>query len=398
MPVTRTRTRSLATPATGRYRNPVGNWVTQTASGPGSQTTVDVLGNRKGINPFTSTSYTTQHIFIDGYTTSLATGNISYIFEKCPTFYGNSAVRAHGMASTVTSSEANSLALQAVAQTNINASRVDVPTFLVELRDLPGMVASFGRKHLQLHTLYGSGNPFAKGIAERNLQYRFGLRPMASDLKKLSEFALGVEKRLEFLRRLQTGQRIRRRTNLGSDYNGGFDSVQTVWSAGVTVKTGLRTWRETQQTWATVWWQLADSWDIEYLRRGMPTHARQALREISLGLTPEGLTSSVWELTPWSWLIDWFTGLGDLLKACQNRIPVQSSNVCIMRRTTTVESCEPYTDKQSVVCTRTVEKRRTTKVRVPVIAISPFSISAVPLIGADRFSILSSLAIQRSRQ
>lgn len=55
-----------------------------------------------------------------------------------------------------------------------------------------------------------------------------------------------------------------------------------------------------------------------------------------LGLKTFQQVSNLWDALPWTWLIDYFSSVGDVLEANQGRHLVKPSGGCIM--TTTIET------------------------------------------------------------
>lgn len=62
-------------------------------------------------------------------------------------------------------------------------------------------------------------------------------------------------------------------------------------------------------------------------------------RRAVLGLTIDA--STLWNAMPWSWLIDWYSNMGDFFEANRNIVPVQPGNVTIMSQTSTISNVTP---------------------------------------------------------
>lgn len=101
--------------------------------------------------------------------------------------------------------------------------------------------------------------------------------------------------------------------------------------------------------------------------------------------------SDVWELLPWSWMVDWCSNIGDWLQAKRNKIPVVPRDVCIM---TYRETKSSWTRADQVLWvsggggTSVLE----TKER----ALGSGSLSAsIPFLNGGQLSILSALIAAR---
>lgn len=391
MSYNRTRSMSWGETVTGSWYVPLSQrWFNRTSTNSGFRDTADTVGNWDGDNPFESIAGGSTHVLISGQRSS------GHIFNGVPTYAGDYGAPPHELSDSLGTTEANQLALDAIAKTNINAPVFSLPRWLGELKDLPALVRSLGREHLLMTSQYRSGKAFSKRLADRDLELRFGIFPMVDDLRKIVQTSIVATKRLRWLNRLYAGEAIRRSATLGATSTGRFLSSVLLWSTGTTVNTGGRTIRTTQKTWGSVQWIL-DRDMTPYTPLDTSDDRREAVVRSVYGLTPQALSLAAWELIPWTWLTDWFLDLGSLIQAVQNSIPVKSSRVNIMRMTDTIERGYPTCSHKELVLTGTWYRWRRTKRRVPVSSPSPFHIT-LPLLEADCFSILSSLAVQRRRQ
>jgi hypothetical protein len=106
--------------------------------------------------------------------------------------------------------------------------------------------------------------------------------------------------------------------------------------------------------------------------------------------------ASLWEAMPWTWLIDWFSNVGDIINANRNTMPVSHEDSCLMYTTTTrIVNVEWV--YRIPACTYTVRPapfryERKTRTVLPNVAMPEF---AVDIIDQRRASILSSLAVTR---
>lgn len=353
----------------------------------------DVTDNRKGDNPFLLEKRGVEQIIVDG-----ATLNGSHIYEKVPTQAGAHVAISHGMNPGWGANEVNTLAMELIAKTNPNAPHISIPAFLGESRELPGLAKSLytaGISHLRGKLRYPGGESFSKMAATKHLEWRWGVKTLLSDLSKITKFAMAVEKRLQWLRELESSGLLKRNVALSNKNNGWFNPSVLIFSTGTMIYSGQRMVKESQKTWGSCNWTLAESSFMDYRWDVSNRDRMSQIMRLTTGLTPQGLTLAAWELMPWSWLFDWFANFQALLLASLGGIPVTHSRVCLMRRTDTVETAYPTTSSRSIMLSGAWRRFRTTKIRTPVAAVQPISLSYLPLLEADKWSILGSLAILR---
>jgi hypothetical protein len=269
-----------------------------------------------------------------------------------------------------------------------NPSRPDIslPVFLAELVDLPKMIRHGGRVLRGDVFRNPSGISLAKEAASANLAYQYGWAPFASDLFKLSQFMRAVEKRRRILEQLRTGRGLRYRREFDNvTYTDSF--VKYIHSSlGVFIPVDV-TVTSTLRRWAVCHWYVTESLNI-------PQTDEQLLQMI-LGLTWNNFASNVWEAMPWSWLIDWFTNLGDLISLSNNQIGV-SARGCVMthwkkEKSHTESTAEVYSDIH-VSSGFAIQEN---KFRVPYDGLPSISAS-LPILTGKQWSILGSLATLRA--
>jgi hypothetical protein len=161
---------------------------------------------------------------------------------------------------------------------------------------------------------------FLKDSSKNYLSYEFGIRPLIDDLRKLYETTQGLDSRLRQLVR-DNGQPIRRRgelelvnertdisyyaggnTNLGNiGIQGGHYWDDNPYIPGSDVR-GYKT------TYERVWF----SGRYRYYIPFTPTSLWDPrLVAILFGVSPD--PKLLYDLVPWTFLIDWFTDLGSLI-------------------------------------------------------------------------------------
>jgi len=207
------------------------------------------------------------------------------------------------------------VATQAAARTNPSRPYVDVPTNVLQLGELA-------------HLIRDTGRSFIRGMGNNNLMYQFGVYPLVNDIVKMVRFADQVDRRVSFIHRLQSQHGLRRTTSHGS-----FASSEKVnrfiQSQGLLI-------REDFDVSTTISIKAHCRWlpggDLSSL--SSPSEVRALATRAALGMTIDN--STLWELIPWTWLIDWGTNIGQYFSANRNIIPATLSDVAVMRHTRTV--------------------------------------------------------------
>lgn len=396
MSYARSRARTLTEPLVGNlYSSLTHSWTHPSVTRQEVQTCEDVVGNYGGDNAFSCERHGSEHVSITGATSA-------YIWEHVPTQAGAYAGPGHLLSAGISDSELNSLGVQVVAKTNINTPSVSLPVWYATAHELPAMVRSYGFEALKKISRY-PGLPrglrierFDAGAAQAYLQARWGWAPMVSDVKKMWDFTRSVERRMAQIRALASGEVVKRNVVLDRKEDWALASNLLIYSTGVTVNTGGRVVKTTQKTWGSCHWSVDESlarFGLEFPR----TADAQLDAAISAewGLHGQQLSLAAWELIPWSWLIDWFTCFGELLKANQSSIPVTHSRVNVMRLTETYETSNGLTASKPVTFSGAWRRYRVTKVRRPAPNPSPLTISFEALLEPNKWSILGSLAVLR---
>jgi len=167
------------------------------------------------------------------------------------------------------------------------------------------------REISQLVKLRGSN--LASLMGSTLLAIEFGWKPIISDAKKLANMAASVRKRLDFLRK-NVGKPVKRKRLLykfteshgqvseltfGTPYT--YHSVEP--KEGTYPVYGLCEYE--------AWYHSVLTYDFLEDPKKTPKWDESAFRYF-IGLNLDG--STLWEATPWTWLIDWFTNVGDFVE------------------------------------------------------------------------------------
>lgn len=285
-----------------------------------------------------------------------------------------------------------------------NPGRPDIllPVFLAEMKDIPRMVRQAGdtvrwiRNGIKRppNTVASQLNT-AKKLAADNLAYQFGWEPLLGDLMKMAMFTENVEKRSKELSRLHSGNGLKRRITLDdrSESQTNTNEVPIWTSAGnwLALPPGTVTYKTEIRRWSTLRYQpTADS--------PLPDND-QAIRRMLLGLTLNSLASNLWEAIPWTWLVDYFSNLGDIVASTNN-----SAHVSVAACSTMTFRKETWSAKShvfdfgfpgSAVTYSAYTGYLVQKSRKPGLPPFPLPEIGLPLLGGRQLSILGSLAVMR---
>nr|UJQ84890.1 MAG: putative maturation protein [Leviviridae sp.] len=272
-----------------------------------------------------------------------------------------------------------------------NPARVDlsIPVFISELRELPRLV-------------YIGGRSIIGGVANANLAYQMGWKPLISDLRKMLDWVGNVDKRLSELKRLTSVAGLKRKSTIEL-YTEDFTSgTENIWGDPYHfpynnnfIDMGLvecaYTDRVFSHVWGTVRWIPAEGYDPPQADLARLEEAKQ----IVAGVHPSQAISTVWEALPWTWLMDWFANLGDFIEATNNTLARPMGSVCLMQKTLFIRHSEvvEYPSWVNIDLTP-LQSRVSQKVRY-VTSGDPEVVIKSPVLTDRQWSILASLLIQR---
>jgi hypothetical protein len=337
----------------------------------GQQSTSDIIGSGD-CAPFSTTLYS----FKGGRVNRHALGPFSMWFKDyvadglrwVPNF--GSHLTVSGIPSDI------SVATNCAARTNPSAAYVDVPVDVFDIRPGIERIRRRGQEILDAHD-FGSAY----------LQQKFLVVPMVGDMLKLMRGVDQISRRIEVIRRL-AGKGYRKTTDHGS-YSAFqvfpgyiFQSEGALLGADVAVSTSVH-------VKCHIRWRVGTDY-FDYLH-ATPAEIRAIATRCVYGLTMD--FSTLWELMPWSWLLDWYFNIGQFLKATRNIIPAVVTDVCPMRTTQTRSTWHGYPDTGGGSL-EGGEALRTTKTRVQSFVAPIAQISALT---ADHVGILASIAATRYR-
>lgn len=337
-------------------------------------------GNREGANALSIYHITRELPFLYGkrYTSGgvlerefigYPIGNAaSVVFDPRSTF---------GVPSTAT---LNNDAWEILAKTNPSRPHVSVPQVLGELRDLPKLVK-------------GYGDGIIRGAARGNLSWRFGIAPMISDVRKLANFTQAANKRLADLRKLRDGKTLRRRCNLGTGLVDSGPTRMLIHSSGALLY-AFRRLVTTYNKWGSAEWKLLPNSNLPNLSEADLTKFNN---RVAAGFTTHGALETAWELVPWSWFVDWFSNVGDMIAATNNTVGCTWGRICVMRTSEcrTTFDFDPTGSDTWPIFSGWYNCRFQRKERWPTSPIVPVPLPSLPILDNGQWSILLSLAALR---
>lgn len=191
---------------------------------------------------------------------------------------------------------------------------VDLSTFTGELRELPRMLRTTAST---FHKMWKGDKSVLnkKELASNWLNYQFGWLPFLSDLRKFYKTVKTIDRRMNRLRHYN-GQWERRGGTVEETVESGDLSNPNVGSGHWTPYWDGDSDNEpaehslTYELKRKVWFVGKFRYYIPELKReNLWTWRYQAAKQFGLIPSP----STVWNLTPWSWLIDWCSNAGDVI-------------------------------------------------------------------------------------
>jgi len=263
------------------------------------------------------------------------------------------------------------------SKTNPSRPDVDIPAFFAELKDLPSIFKVEGKNLLQK-------------AASLNLNYRFGIKPLIGDLLNTLLFLDTAKARFQELKaHRDTGWKMTKEVWRGSNtsnYVAGYGTDTFGIQHDVTAVLQQRVWGTIN--WVSDWSSKDDHTTFsDVFRSGLNLGG-----SVESSLVQSALLSA-WELLPWSWFIDYFANVQQLILAKRNTVGYHIGDCHIMRHTTinaqyAVRNITPGFSGGSATFKREVKVRS---------GGSPNLDAKLPVLSNGQWSILGSLAALRVR-
>jgi hypothetical protein len=231
---------------------------------------------------------------------------------------------------------------QLLALSNPNVSHISMATYVGELKDFipsgsPLKWAGKMKDFLKAvpTTLRSTVNDVIRRGSKAYVSHRWAVKPLLQDMETLGQLASAVDQRLGWLTSLREDKELRRNMQLSYDQTEIPAGTHYPVEGGRRLTYAKHTDTLDRKVWGSVAWKI----DPYFLfpnrmirdRFGLTDFDRLAL-ELATGVNGYELLKTVHNLMPWSWLIDWFTDIGALIDAYNNRIPVEPTDVCIMHK------------------------------------------------------------------
>lgn len=285
----------------------------------------------------------------------------------------------------LTNSELVSLVTQGLSRSSITRPSVRLPVAFAEFRELPRLIMK-------------SGRDFISQLAGANIKVNFGILPMAMDLRALLSFTSITDKRIEEMKQTYSKGGLKR------TYTRPSEEVKT------STKTGLYS-----AYYSSIRWDCSPSYNVSewFSCRVRPRGEQldsfpkneQRLRELAyqntLGIHWSNTLGNVWEAMPWSWLIDWFSNVGDYIESNSSSILFDYSKTCCMKKVVgsfPVSNIQNSNPSYYTVSPSGDPLSETYRWRTPTDNISPGLSLNLSFLTKRQISILSSLYILRTKR
>jgi len=274
------------------------------------------------------------------------------------------------------------------ARTNVSRPVVSVPTMIAEAKDFinpiknAGLVALKKKKASQVLRRKGR----IKESADAFLSYKFAIEPTIRDLATLLNLQDSINQRIGELDRLHSNGGLKRRMTVFTGVGVAHSSIAIESVLGIVFSNRID--RATDaHTWATINWKpiMGKTWKTD-------AEKVEVASRLVMGMNAHNLVQAAWELVPWSFMIDWFTNVGNVIAANNNTIPAHASHVNVMQhRRTSISWTRSDNEKDfsggSAVFTRETKRR-------DAVFGSPLALR-LPFLTGGQLSILGALSASR---
>lgn len=193
-----------------------------------------------------------------------------------------------------------------IAKTRPEASLFRLVRSLAELRDLPKLADLALIPRLLKERAFG-----VKDAGSLVLAKEFGLDPLVSDIRRLLELPDEITRKVNFLISRNGRPTTFRRRLTGSEPI----SFTPSWSSSGfsdSIFSRSRTSDVLQRDYEV---RVSVNYGIKFPDIELPKLRKKLFNQL---LGTNATFSDLYELTPWSWLIDWFTGLGNYLQSLED--------------------------------------------------------------------------------
>lgn len=273
-----------------------------------------------------------------------------------------------------------------MAATNPGAPSMNLPLFMLELRDIPMMIRHAGDLLHKIKRPVRLMLDAHKEAAAATLAFQFGWKPLIKDLLSMLEFGTYVDRRMSSISKLNAGKGDKRRARIHSASNALDVNLTSLVGRAPSIPGTVKCQRHDVASGVIVW----------KLRSGQPLipQSRFAAIKLALGLNLGNIPLTVWNSIPWTWLIDWFTGVSTFLKATANSWQFKAESACIVKKSI-IMSQHPDLPVGAPIPTLVAGVRtKKTYSRIPWTPNASINLR-IPILDSFKMSILGSLTIVR---
>jgi hypothetical protein len=203
---------------------------------------------------------------------------------------------------------------EALAKIQDTAPEIDVPLAIAELKDLPRTIRSLYSRSLS-----------PSRVADLHLTNQYGVRPIVSDVMAMLSLQRSLANRVKQHRKKYRTNRAGGSLSQGAFYIGTYNpSVDTVYNIIRYVKLVSDVERSYEHR----------AWFSARLTPQIPlSETLAAVVDNPLGIG-QASPETLWNLIPWSFLIDYFADIADVLRVQGNLMPYHVESICIMCKAT----------------------------------------------------------------
>ena len=191
----------------------------------------------------------------------------------------------------------------AISRVEPTKSYADVATFIGELRS--DGIPRLRPEVMQVQTKR------ARAAGSDYLNVEFGWRPLVSDIQKMAYAVIHSHEILSNYRSHGSGQKIRRRfafPTQSESWSGSFSNFLPIPTSVNQLGTGTAFAHRQQDMWFAGAFRYHVPVGDDFMNR-LQYYRSSAQKLLGVDITPE----TVWNVSPWSWLVDWQTNVGDVL-------------------------------------------------------------------------------------
>lgn len=311
----RTRKMSTGPLAVGYTRNTVGTVVQRISAPIIDKTTTDVNDNYGRENPFESTSIR----LLSAGILNGGNGTTQTKAVNCPV----SSSRVASIAHIAPIPEAVHSHEKVLAEMAPSEPQVSVPLLIYELPELPRIWKAFllsGKRFDNLPQTPGS---------DAWLAYNFGLAPLVSDLFGFLKVTEWVNSRQRMLLKAQQSDGYVRRQRGVYDVTLHKSNSNAVFDSTIVSLFGVETISTTRTQWVSGRWRTTG-----YTSRG-PLTDSDNIRLYAAALGIDLSFRTLFDMIPWSWLLDWCSTLPAIISLNSNRAGFSFAGGSLMTNTLT---------------------------------------------------------------